>query len=148
MRVELTHIFHIIHIKIGKDVFAVFDKKPNTFLLNYELGYSFDLALDADSGEPVQADRWYHYASDFGLVARGDITDPSRPAYAGADLITMAGGEFGGAVRVTAKRLLRQALADHLGNAPLRSRELFRTRKVAVVQKVQNLAPSSSGDEL
>ena len=112
-----------------------------------ELGYSFDLALDADSGEPVQADRWYHYAPDLGLVARGDATDPSRPAYAGADLITMAGGQFGGAVRVTAKRLLRQALADHLGNVPLRSRELFRTRKVAVVKEAQPLARSYPGDE-
>jgi DNA repair protein RecO (recombination protein O) len=117
------------------------------FKLLDELGYRFDLALDAHSGERVQAELWYHYAPDLGLVARGDATDPSRPAYAGADLITMAGGQFGGAVRVTAKRLLRQALADHLGNAPLRSRELFRSRKVSVVQKAQPQAPSYPGDE-
>ena len=116
------------------------------FKLLDELGYSFDLALDADSGERVQAHLWYHYIPDLGLVAKADATDPSRPAYAGADLIVMAGGEFGGSVRVTAKRLLRQALAGHLGDAPLRSRELFRTRIVGV-EKERPQAPSPGGEK-
>ena len=38
----------------------------------------------------------------------------------------MATGEFGAEVRLTAKRLLRQVLAVHLGDAPLKSRDLFR----------------------
>lgn len=111
------------------------------FKLLDELGYSFDLALDADSGERVQAHLWYHYIPDLGLVAKADVTDPSRPAYAGADLIVMAGGEFGGSVRVTAKRLLRQALAGHLGDAPLRSRELFRTKIVGVEKERPQASP-------
>ena len=116
------------------------------FKLLDELGYSFDLALDADSGERVQAHLWYHYIPDLGLVAKADATDPSRSAYAGADLIIMAGGQFGGSVRVTAKRLLRQALAGHLGDAPLRSRELFRTRIVGV-EKERPQAPSPGGEK-
>ena len=116
------------------------------FKLLDELGYSIDLALDADSGERVQAHLWYHYIPDLGLVAKADATDPSRSAYAGADLIVMAGGQFGGSVRVTAKRLLRQALAGHLGDAPLRSRELFRTRIVGV-EKERPQAPSPSPGE-
>lgn len=116
------------------------------FKLLDELGYSFDLALDADSGERVQAHLWYHYIPDLGLVAKVDAADPSRPAYAGADLIAMAGGQFGGSVRVTAKRLLRQALAGHLGDAPLRSRELFRTRIVGV-EKERPQAPSPGGEK-
>ena len=116
------------------------------FKLLDELGYSFDLALDADSGERVQAHLWYHYIPDLGLVAKADATDPSRPAYSGADLIAMAGGQFGGSVRVTAKRLLRQALAGHLGDAPLRSRELFRTRIVGV-EKERPQAPSPGGEK-
>ena len=111
-----------------------------------ELGYSFDLALDADSGERVQAHLWYHYIPDLGLVATADATDPSQPAYAGADLIVMAGGQFGGSVRVTAKRLLRQALAGHLGDAPLRSRELFRTGNVGIEKKGPR-APSPGGEK-
>ena len=116
------------------------------FKLLDELGYSFDLALDADSGERVQAHLWYHYIPDLGLVAKADATEPSRSAYAGADLIIMAGGQFGGSVRVTAKRLLRQALAGHLGDAPLRSRELFRTRIVGV-EKERPQAPSPGGEK-
>ena len=116
------------------------------FKLLDELGYSFDLALDADSGERVQAHLWYHYIPDLGLVAKADATDPSRSAYAGADLIVMAGGQFGGSVRVAAKRLLRQALAGHLGDAPLRSRELFRTRIVGV-EKERPQAPSPGGEK-
>jgi len=97
------------------------------FTLLDELGYSFDLNLDGYSGALVQEECWYHYHPDFGLVARGDTIDPSRPAFAGSDLLIMAAGEFGGQVRLTAKRLLRQALAVHLGGAPLKSRDLFRS---------------------
>jgi DNA repair protein RecO (recombination protein O) len=97
------------------------------FTLLHELGYSFDLSVDGASGAAVREDLWYHYHPDFGMVASGDAIDQSRPAFAGSDLLTMAGGEFGGRVRLTAKRLLRQALATHLGDTPLRSRDLFRT---------------------
>lgn len=96
------------------------------FNLLHELGYSFDLAAEGDTGEAIRAGRWYHYRPDCGLVAKYDVAEPTAPAYAGDDLLLMAGGDFGGAARLTAKRLLRQALAEHLGEAPLRSRDLFR----------------------
>ena len=116
------------------------------FTLLDELGYSFDLATDGHSGAPVRADQWYHYHPDYGLVARGEVADVARPAYAGEDLIIMADGEFGGQVRATAKRLLRQALAGHLGDAPLKSRDLFRTRSGAASDVVQTqVAPSIKG---
>ena len=101
------------------------------FTLLHELGYSFELTVDGASGAPVREDLWYHYHPDFGMVARADAADQSRPAFAGSDLLAMADGEFGGRVRLTAKRLLRQALATHLGDTPLRSRDLFRTRSAA-----------------
>ncbi len=93
-----------------------------------ELGYSFSLALDGLSGEGLDNDGWYSFHPDYGLVATMAGSDPARPAYAGRDLLAMAGGEFGGAVRNTARRLLRQVLAVHLGDAPLKSRDLFRGR--------------------
>jgi len=101
------------------------------FSLLDELGYGFDPGVDGHSGETVQAHLWYNYHPEHGLVATVGAIDPSRPAYAGSDLIAIAGGELGGHVRVTAKRLLRQALAGHLGDAPLKSRDLFRTRGAA-----------------
>ena len=99
--------------------------------LLHELGYSFELTVDGASGAPVREDLWYHYHPDFGMVARGDATDQSGPAFAGSDLLIMAGGELGGRVRLTARQLLRQALATHLGDTPLRSRDLFRARSAA-----------------
>ena len=109
------------------------------FTLLHELGYSIDLTVDGACGAPVREDLWYHYHPDFGMVARGDTVDQSRPAFAGSDLLTMAGGEFGGRVRLTAKRLLRQALATHLGDTPLRSRDLFRTRSAPLKGRVESV---------
>jgi len=97
------------------------------FGLLEELGYGFELALDGRSQMPVEAQGWYHYDPDCGLVAR-DAADTARPAFRGADLLSMADGHFGGEARSTAKRLLRLVLAAHLGEVPLRSRELFRSR--------------------
>lgn len=93
-----------------------------------ELGYGFSLDIDGRSGEAVLPENWYHYHPDWGLVVRGAGGEPAQQAFAGADLLAMAAAGFGGQARATAKRLLRQVLAAHLGEAPLRSRELFRTR--------------------
>ena len=43
-----------------------------------------------------------------------------------ADLLALREGEFSPTVRQTAKQLMRQVLSGHLGDAPLRSRSLFR----------------------
>ena len=95
-----------------------------------ELGYSFSLTEDGASGEAVDSQGWYHYHQDHGLVAGVPGRDPAQLAYAGADLLAIARGEFDGPARSTARRLLRQVLAQHLGDAPLKSRELFRGRQL------------------
>lgn len=96
------------------------------FRLLEDMGYSFDLSSDGRTGEVVQENAWYHYHPDYGLVQRMGVADPARPAYAGSELKLMSRGEFTGEARLAAKRLVRQALADHLGEAPLKSRDLFR----------------------
>jgi DNA repair protein RecO (recombination protein O) len=96
------------------------------FTLLDELGYSFNLGVDGASGQPIDATLVYRYDPGVGLVVCQDVAAPPSAAFAGSDLLVMASGEFGGAVRLPAKRLLREALAVHLGAAPLRSRELFR----------------------
>ena len=87
----------------------------------------FSLREEGLDGESLVPEHWYHFHPEHGLVAAVSH-DPSRPAYVGADLLAMADGEFGGEVRSTARRLMRQVLAVHLGDAPLRSRDLFRGR--------------------
>jgi len=96
------------------------------FTLLDELGYGFDPGADGASGQAIDAKLWYRYAPGVGLVVCHDAATCASPVFAGSDLLVMASGEFSGAVRLTAKRLLREALAVHLGDMPLRSRELFR----------------------
>jgi DNA repair protein RecO (recombination protein O) len=94
-----------------------------------ELGYNFDLALDATSGESVHTTSEYCYEPGVGLVPADSAGDSKRAVYTGAQLLAMASGDFDSA-RAAAKRLLREALAEHLGSAPLRSRELFRATRI------------------
>lgn len=96
------------------------------FTLLEALGYHFDLALDGHSGTPVVASGWYRYQPDTGLVACRP--DPGAPAglFAGSDLLAIAAGHYDGPQASACKRLLRRALASHLGARPLHSRELFR----------------------
>lgn len=96
-----------------------------------ELGYSFPLVADGQSGAALRDDAWYGYLPEVGLVELTAAPDPHRPAYRGAELLSLSRGEFDGAARLAAKRLMREALATHLGGAPLKSRELFRARQRA-----------------
>ena len=101
------------------------------FSLLAELGYGFELDIEGGSGEALLPEAWYHYHPEHGLVPRGPIADPNQPAFRGADLLAIAANDFSGAARPTAKRLLRLALAMQLGDAPLRSRELFKAHSAA-----------------
>ena len=95
------------------------------FRLLDELGYSFDLSHDAYSGDPLLESGWYRYEGDKGIVATERQHDAAAPAYAGADLLALSRGEYTPESRRTAKRLLRQVLAQYLDGKPLRSRDLF-----------------------
>ncbi|MEH6581920.1 MAG: DNA repair protein RecO [Halioglobus sp.] len=96
------------------------------FNLLDELGYGFDLRADGYNGEDVQSGRWYYYHQEFGLVEQRAKAAPGIPVFSGADMLAVAAGERSDAARLAAKRLLRYALAGHLGDQPLKSRELFR----------------------
>jgi DNA repair protein RecO (recombination protein O) len=98
-----------------------------------ELGYGFDPGLDAVSGEAIQAANWYRYEPGIGLVAASEGGRGSA-VFSGEDLLAIASGDYGGPARLAAKRLLREALAAHLGGEPLRSRELFRTATPGVAK--------------
>lgn len=91
-----------------------------------ELGYGF--ALDQDRhGQPIAAAGLYRLQADAGLEAVGQL---QPGVFQGAELLAMAEADWSapGAL-AAAKRLMRQALAPHLGGRPLVSRELFMTLK-------------------
>ncbi len=91
-----------------------------------ELGYGFDLSCDGLSGERLVEDTWYHYQEEHGLVLAPSSANDRLPRYRGADLLRISEGDFDGTARQCAKRLMRQVLGAHLGEKPLKSRELFR----------------------
>ena len=91
-----------------------------------ELGYGFALNTDRH-GQPIAADGLYRLQADAGLEAVGQL---QPGVFHGAELLAMAEADWTapGAL-AAAKRLMRQALAPHLGGRPLVSRELFMTLK-------------------
>ncbi|TXS95898.1 DNA repair protein RecO [Parahaliea maris] len=91
-----------------------------------ELGYGFDPTADAHSGESVRDGGWYRYSEGLGLVQCQPGSSAPGSLFPGADLLAISRGELGGPVSLTAKRLLRAVIAEHLGGRPLHTRELFR----------------------
>lgn len=88
-----------------------------------ELGYGFALDMDIN-GEPLAADGMYRLLVDAGLE-RVYLLQPGL--FQGAELLAMADADWSAPGALSAaKRLMRQALAVHLGGRPLVSRELFR----------------------
>ncbi|WP_137889291.1 DNA repair protein RecO [Pseudomonas sp. 2FE] len=91
-----------------------------------ELGYGFALAEDL-RGQPIAPDGLYRLQPDAGLEP---VAQLQPGLFHGAELLAMADADWSapGAL-AAAKRLMRQALAPHLGGRPLVSRELFMTLK-------------------
>ncbi|MHA6492842.1 DNA repair protein RecO [Pseudomonas borbori] len=91
-----------------------------------ELGYGF--ALDQDRhGQPIAGGGMYRLQTDAGFEPVGQL---QPGVFQGGEILAMAEADWTapGAL-VAAKRLMRQALAPHLGGRPLVSRELFMTLK-------------------
>lgn len=91
-----------------------------------DLGYGFALAVDTN-GQPVAAEGLYRLRPDAGLEPVGQL----QPGlFHGRELLAMAEADWSEpAALAAAKRLMRQALAPHLGGRPLVSRELFMNLK-------------------
>jgi DNA repair protein RecO (recombination protein O) len=93
-----------------------------------ELGYELVLDRDTD-GHPVQAELHYLYEADSGFVRLTQL--PPEPArlrlcFSGAHLLEIHRQAYEDSnVRAAAKQLSRLALAPHLGDKPLHSRDLF-----------------------
>ena len=95
-----------------------------------EVGYAPELGRDADAGTPVRADRCYVYRHEHGLVPAAPSS--AQPVVSGETLRRLSAGEpLRGVHAREARALLRGLLAPHLGERPLRSRELLAARVAA-----------------
>lgn len=88
-----------------------------------ELGYGFSLETAADSGEAIAVDREYRFDPQRGLMPPGG--NDGAVLFRGGDLLAFCRGDYSEAARRALKRLCRLALQPHLGDKPLRSRQLF-----------------------
>ncbi|MDM3869821.1 DNA repair protein RecO [Porticoccus sp. W117] len=109
-----------------------FDVQPQLrqfeMALLHSLGYELVLTTTADSGEPVVPQQHYFYDPQLGLQSDFDnrVANPKQ-LFEGQHLLAISQSEYSQPEIVkSAKRLLRLALAPHLGGKPLQSRELFR----------------------
>ena len=88
-----------------------------------DLGYGFSLTTDIHD-QPIAPDGLYRLQVDAGLE-RVYLLQPGL--FNGNELLAMAEADWSAPGALSAaKRLMRQALAVHLGGRPLVSRELFR----------------------
>ena len=103
--------------------------RPFEQTLLAELGYGLDFAHEAASGEPIKEDQWYVLQPIVGFELMSPQSDATLERYAGLQLLAIATGDFSsGRVRAAARRIFQRALEPHLGDAPLRSRELLQSR--------------------
>lgn len=91
-----------------------------------QLGYGFSLTEDRTDAMIV-SEGWYRLLPDSGFER---ISEMRPGAFSGGDIQAMARVDWSDPrALAAAKRLMRQALAPHLGGRPLVSRELFMTVK-------------------
>lgn len=90
-----------------------------------ELGYGIDLAREAGTGRPVEADRYYHFLPGRGVLA---VREPGSAdgAHAGCDLMAVARGEYASpAAQRAARGVYGAAIAHCLEGRGLASREVL-----------------------
>tara|TARA_B100000767_G_C19715567_1_gene514787 strand:+ start:367 stop:1149 length:783 start_codon:yes stop_codon:yes gene_type:complete len=106
------------------------------------LGFELDFMRDAITGQRITSDGTYCFHSEYGFY-RADLDDQDtgqnviptdnplptigQPLIAGHHLLAIQKDDFHDKkVRQLAKKIMRLALAPHLGGRPLKSRELYR----------------------
>ena len=96
-----------------------------------ELGYGINLESDCRSHEPIAEAGKYRFTPDIGFeLAHAESPEQNSPRlFVGEHILALAKLELEDRdIAKTAKRLLRMALAAHLGGKPLNSRSLFANR--------------------
>jgi DNA repair protein RecO (recombination protein O) len=121
---DLFAFYHaaLTDLGLGRDSATVL--RQFELRLLQELGYLGAVDCDAD-GQPVSAQRRYLCPPEGGFRGAGAGESPS--SVSGATLLGLASGEvLTGECAREARSLMRLLLSPHLGERPLKSRELFR----------------------
>jgi DNA repair protein RecO (recombination protein O) len=93
-----------------------------------KMGFGLNLDHDADSGEPVIADRYYAYHFEHGPVQCQPGKHRQNPVISGSSLLAFNTGELESPRSIAEiKKLMRYVINSHLGPRKLKSRELFRS---------------------
>ena len=91
------------------------------------LGYALSLTHDSESGEPVRNEAVYEYILEQGPIGVAGPVDANRMRVHGRTLLSLHNRQaMDQETLAEAKGLMRRVLAFHLGDKPLKSRELFR----------------------
>lgn len=86
------------------------------------LGYALDFRYDAQQ-RTIQPDDYYAYQPQQGFIKTDDL---EKMTWQGSILLAIAAQDWQlNTTKQAAKKIIRAALAVHLGNKPLKSRELF-----------------------
>lgn len=94
-------------------------------LLEY-LGYGLNLSHDSHTGMPVEQQKQYYYLIDSGPIET-PVEGIRNLAIRGKTLLDLAEGQFSDQKTLQeCKQLLKWALAEHLGDKPLKSRNIFK----------------------
>ena len=94
------------------------------------IGLGLNLVADVLSGEPIRPQQRYHYAADHGASAAGHGAAPQGIEVMACTPLPLANGDFDDeAVIRDSKRLMRYVIDHHLEGRPLRTRELFATKR-------------------
>lgn len=102
-------------------VLRLFEKK----LLD-DLGYGLPLQHEAKTQTPIQSNLFYYFEKEHGFFQCAENSSEHQLIFSGADLMAIAEEKFeNDSTSQTAKKLMRFALSQLLGNRPLNSREFF-----------------------
>jgi DNA repair protein RecO (recombination protein O) len=91
------------------------------------LGYGLNLTEEIHTGKHVESDKQYHYMIDAGPSEAKPETGSKCLLIRGETLLKLADQCLDDTVTLQqSKQLLKWALAEHLGDKPLKSRELYK----------------------
>ncbi len=123
-----TKLFHFYHETLQKlkskqelqVVLRLFEKH-----LLHELGYGLSFVHEHQTKNPIDANAYYQFIPDRGFI-RAENNTGDIGVFCGASLLAFHAEQFSDKPTLQdAKRLMRLAFSRHLGDRPLKSRELL-----------------------
>jgi len=88
------------------------------------LGYALNLEHEANTGQPIDTERYYEFRPDQGAVAVS--RDSGAQVFSGSELTAIRNARFDEPAALgAASRLLRTVIAYHLGDKELKSRKVL-----------------------